>query len=205
MRKRHELAEHRRREPALPSAGQTDATRTRLTHNTYSGMSNVRQLIREARTRAGLSQAQLAARAKTSQPAIARYEAGTATPTLATLQRILSASGDSLVLDVSRRRPRREGGGSLALLRRSRARLQSAARRHGVRELRVFGTIARGEVTSASDVDLLVELDAGRTLLDLIGFQQEAEEILGLEVDVAAPRLLKERVRSRAMRESRAL
>jgi len=168
-------------------------------------MDKVAQLIRKARTRAGLSQAQLAARAKTSQPAIARYEAGTATPTLATLQRLLSASGDSLVLDVSGRRPRRERGGGLALLRRSRARLESAARRHGVRDLRVFGSIARGEETPESDVDLLVELDAGRTLLDLIGFKQEAEEILGVDVDVAAPRLLKERVRSSAMRESRAL
>ena len=168
-------------------------------------MDKVAQLIRKARTRAGLSQAQLAARAKTSQPAIARYEAGTATPTLATLQRIFAASGDSLVLDVSPGRSRRRAGGGLALLRRSRSRLQSAARRHGVRDLRVFGSIARGEETAKSDVDLLVELDAGRTLLDLIGFQQEAEEILGLEVDVAAPRLLKERVRSRAMRESRAL
>ena len=105
----------------------------------------------------------------------------------------------------TRRRPRPEGGGGLALLRLSRARLQTAARRHGIRDLRVFGSIARGEETPESDVDLLVELDAGRTLLDLIGFQQEAEEILGVDVNVAAPRLLKERVRSRAMRESRKL
>src|SRR5437867_4653904 len=106
----------------------------------------------------------------------------------------------------TRRRPRREGGGGgLALLRRSRPRLQSAARRHGVRDLRVFGSIARGDETAESDVDLLVELDAGRTLLDLIGFQQDAEEILGVDVHVAAPRFLKQRVRSRAMRESRKL
>lgn len=168
-------------------------------------MDNTRRLIREARTRAGLSQAQLAVRAKTSQPAIARYEAGSATPTLATLERILAASGEGLVLDISRRPPRRRGSKGLARLRRSRERLENAARRYGVRDLRVFGSMARGEATADSDVDLLVDLDPGRTLLDLIGFQQEAEEILGVDVDVAAPRLMKDRVRARALREARAL
>src|SRR5439155_26348772 len=103
----------------------------------------------------------------------------------------------------TRRRPRPEGGGGLALLRLSRARLQTAARRHGIRDLRVFGSVARGDETPESDVDLLVEVDPGRTLLDLIGFQQEAEDILGVGVDVASPRMMKERVRARAMREAR--
>ena len=168
-------------------------------------MASPQDLIREARTRAGFSQAQLAARAKTSQSAIARYEVGVATPTLTTLERILAASGDTLVLGASRRPPRRRLGKGLALLRRSRGRLQNAARRYGISHVRVFGSIARGEETDASDVDLLVELDPGRTLLDLIGFKQEAEEILGVDVEVAAPRLMKDRVRARAMREARAL
>jgi len=162
-------------------------------------------LIREARGRAGLSQAQLARRAKTSQSAIARYEAGAATPTLTTLERILAASGDALVLGAARLPERRRVSKGLVLLRRSRERLQMAAQKYGVRDLRVFGSIARGDDTTGSDVDLLVELDPGRTLLDLIGFQQEAKEILGVDVDVAAPRLMKKHVRVRAMREARAL
>ena len=169
-------------------------------------MPSPRVLIREARNRAGLSQAQLAARAETSQSAIARYEVGAATPTLATLERILAASGVTLVLGgLSQRRPRRRLSKGLALLGRSRDRLQKAARRHGVRDIRVFGSIARGEDTAESDIDLLVELDPGRTLLDLIGFQQEAKGILGVDVDVAAPRIMKDRVRARAIREARAL
>jgi predicted nucleotidyltransferase/DNA-binding XRE family transcriptional regulator len=168
-------------------------------------MASPRTLIREARTRARLSQAQLAARAKTSQPAIARYEAGAATPTLATLERILAASGVALVLDASRRPSRRRISGGLAVLRQSRERLQQAAERHGVHDIRIFGSIARGEETPESDVDLLVELDRNRTLLDLIGFQQEAEEILGVDVDVVASRFMKSRVRQRAQREARAL
>ena len=165
----------------------------------------VADAIRHARARAGLSQSALAARASTSQPAIARYEAGTATPSLATLERILAASGNSLRLEVSARaRPRRAPirSSRLALLQRSRQRLLDAAGRHGARNLRIFGSVARGDETPESDVDLLVELEPGRTLIDLIGFEQEAEEILGIGVDAAALRFLKPRVRERALREA---
>ena len=63
--------------------------------------------------------------------------------------------------------------------------------------------MARGEETPESDVDFLVDLEPGRTLLDLIGFEQEAQEALGVNVHVASPRILKERVRARALREAR--
>ncbi|HKC91842.1 MAG TPA: nucleotidyltransferase family protein [Candidatus Limnocylindria bacterium] len=72
-----------------------------------------------------------------------------------------------------------------------------------MRDLRVFGSVARGDETPQSDIDFLVELNPGRTLLDLIGFQQEAEDILGVGVDVASPRMMKRRVRIRALREAR--
>jgi predicted nucleotidyltransferase len=88
-------------------------------------------------------------------------------------------------------------------LRRARERLREAGRRHGVDRIRVFGSIARGEDRIDSDVDLLVDLDPDRTLLDLIGFRQDAERILGARVDVAAPRFMKPRVRSRALRDAR--
>jgi predicted nucleotidyltransferase/DNA-binding XRE family transcriptional regulator len=166
---------------------------------------NVGGLIRDARARAKLSQAALADRAKTSQPALARYEAGVASPSLSTLERILEASDSSLVLSAPRRprRARRSSGQRLALVRRHRSKLQAAAERHGIRDLRVFGSVARGDASPESDVDFLVDIDPGRTLLDLIGFQQEAEDILGIGVDVAAPRMMKERVRGRAIREAR--
>lgn len=69
----------------------------------------------------------------------------------------------------------------------------------------MFGSVARREDDRTSDVDLLVDLDPDRTLLDLIGFKQEAEEILGLPVDAVAPRFLKASVRSSAVREARAI
>ena len=169
---------------------------------------NVGGLIRDARTRAKLSQAALADRAKTSQPAIARYESGAASPSLSTLERILAASNTSLVLSAPQRRRRARqssSGNRLALIRGLRNKLFAAAARHGIGELRVFGSVARGQETSESDVDLLVDLDPERTLLDVIGFQQEAEDILGMGVDVAVPRMMKQRVRERAMRDARTI
>lgn len=59
-----------------------------------------------------------------------------------------------------------------------------AASHHGMRKVRVFGSVARGEAGSGSDLDLLVEVDAGRSLLDVVGFWQDVEEIVGHHVDV---------------------
>lgn len=69
-------------------------------------------------------------------------------------------------------------------------------------KLRVFGSLARGEAEPKSDIDLLVDLRPGRTLVDLAGFRREAAEILDLPVDVATADMLKERVRSEALAEA---
>jgi transcriptional regulator with XRE-family HTH domain len=74
-------------------------------------------LVREARRRAGLSQAELAERAGTSQPAIARYERARATPDLATLQRIVEACGWELQLVLSEPDAQREANEAAALAR----------------------------------------------------------------------------------------
>ncbi len=69
-------------------------------------------------------------------------------------------------------------------------------------KLRVFGSLARGEAGPESDIDLLVDLRPGRTLVDLAGFRREATEILDLPVDVATADMLKERVRGEAVAEA---
>jgi predicted nucleotidyltransferase/DNA-binding XRE family transcriptional regulator len=171
---------------------------------------NVAVTLRQARTRAGLSQAELAKKAGTSQPALARYETGVALPTIPTLERLLSGCGQRLELRSSDANERtasvssmRGQLGPLAQhLRRRRSRLLDSARAHGVRKVRVFGSIARSEASPASDVDLLVELAPGRTLLDLAGFRVDAVEILGIPVDVATPDMLKERIRTEVLAEA---
>ena len=70
------------------------------------------------------------------------------------------------------------------LLELRRKEILDLADRHGATNIRVFGSAARGEAGPASDVDLLVEMEKGRNLLDLVGFWQDVEELLGCRVDV---------------------
>jgi uncharacterized protein len=87
-------------------------------------------------------------------------------------------------------------------LRRDRQRLLDIAATHGVHDIRVFGSLARGEAGSASDVDFLVNLAPGRTLLDLAAFRREAEQLLGAPVEVATSDMLKERIRANVLPEA---
>lgn len=62
--------------------------------------------------------------------------------------------------------------------------LLQIAHDHGVLNIRLFGSQARDDSTSQSDIDLLVSLEPGRSLLDLVGVKQDLEELLGCAVDV---------------------
>jgi predicted nucleotidyltransferase len=70
------------------------------------------------------------------------------------------------------------------LLEKNRTEILRIAAEYGARNVRVFGSTARGSATDASDVDILVDLDEGRSLLDQVGLQQELEALLGRKVDV---------------------
>jgi len=72
----------------------------------------------------------------------------------------------------------------LEKLRKQRDEILELAARHGAANLRIFGSIARGEESGGSDVDFLVEMEEGRSLLDLVGFVQDLEELLECDVDV---------------------
>ena len=72
----------------------------------------------------------------------------------------------------------------LAGLRARRQEILSHAAEHGARNVRVFGSTARGEAEESSDVNLLVEMEPGRNLLDLVGLWQDLEDLLGTHVDV---------------------
>ena len=87
------------------------------------------------------------------------------------------------------------------LLKRRDEILEIAAR-HGARTLRVFGSVARGEETPASDLDLLVEFEPGRSLLDHIALAQDLKDLLGREVDVVTEGGLHWYIRDRICREA---
>ncbi|MCM8750195.1 nucleotidyltransferase family protein [Thermomicrobiaceae bacterium CFH 74404] len=87
-------------------------------------------------------------------------------------------------------------------LKEKREEILRIAARYGARNVRVFGSLARGEADEQSDIDLLVELEPGRSLFDLGGLQFELERLLGCRVDVVTERGLKARIRQRVLREA---
>jgi predicted nucleotidyltransferase len=84
-----------------------------------------------------------------------------------------------------------------------RAELVRVAVAHGARNVRVFGSVLRGEDTEASDLDLLVDVPPGTSLLDMARLQQEIEAAIGVRVEVLTPNDLPERIRGRVLGEAR--
>lgn len=125
-------------------------------------------MIREARRRAGLTQRELAERSGTSQSRLSTYESGTTEPAPQTLQRLLAAARPlpSQALD------------------RHREAVVDLARRHGLVDVRVSGSVAQGRDHAGSDIDLVVTASPSATLFDVNGFVRQAEKLLGCPVDV---------------------
>jgi predicted nucleotidyltransferase len=82
-----------------------------------------------------------------------------------------------------------------------RRKIEPTLRKFGVVRAALFGSAARGEARAASDLDFLVELESGRSLLDLVGLKFELTDILGVETDVVTYRSLHPRMREQVLRE----
>lgn len=80
--------------------------------------------------------------------------------------------------------------------------VEEAARRHGVSSVRIFGSVVRGTATGKSDLDLLIEFEAGRDLFDLVALKQELEGTLGRKVDVLTENSLSPYMRDSVLREA---
>jgi predicted nucleotidyltransferase len=91
------------------------------------------------------------------------------------------------------------------LLSAHRDEILTIAERHGAQNVRVFGSVARGEADDSSDIDFLVDMETGRSLLDLGALVVELRDVLGCEVDVVTTRGLKERIRDRVLDEAIAI
>lgn len=91
---------------------------------------------------------------------------------------------------------------ALERLTEQRDEVRAVAERHGARNLRVFGSVARGDDGPTSDVDLLVDLDDGVSLIGLAGLQNELSDLLGASVDVVPASMLKPRLRDRVLNEA---
>jgi predicted nucleotidyltransferase len=132
---------------------------------------------------------------------VARYERGAVSPTVRTLARLLRAAGHELRISgppATAYSP----GPVAATLREHAAEIQEAAAAIGAANVRVFGSVARGEETSDSDIDLLVDFPAEHGLFPLLRLAAEIESIVGRPVDVAAVEVMAEPVRARALAEA---
>ena len=157
------------------------------------------ELLREARRRAGLTQAQLGQRAAVTQSVISAYESGQRQPSLPTLLRLLRASGHALDASLTpiTSPPTAPLSGPLGQrLRRHRRKIKTIAATHGVQHVHVFGSTARGSERADSDVDLLVDLPAGAGLFALGRLRRELEDLLGAPVDLVPQDGLKPEVRA---------
>ncbi len=90
------------------------------------------------------------------------------------------------------------------LLQAKRDDILRLAKQYGAYNVRVFGSVARGEADEKSDIDLLVDRESGRSLLDLVGLWQDLQDVLGCDVDVITERSLntRERMRNRVLKEA---
>lgn len=128
------------------------------------------QVLTEVRRRAGLSQQQLAEASGVAQPNIAAYERGTRRLSTAMLGRLRAAA-----------RPRPS-----VVLDKHRSQVRRTASQHKALDVRVFGSVARGDDRPGSDLDLLVRFRPDASLFDQVGLAQDLEELLGVPVDVVS-------------------
>jgi predicted nucleotidyltransferase len=91
---------------------------------------------------------------------------------------------------------------TLDLLRRQRADVLRLAAAHGVTDVRVFGSVARGEADEQSDIDLLVSVAPERSLFDLGGLLMDLQDLLGRQIDLVTERGLRPRLREQVLREA---
>lgn len=135
------------------------------------------------RLAAGLTQAELAARAGTARPNIAAYESGAKVPSPELLDRLIAAM-----------RPTPSEA-----LRGHEAEVLEIASRNGATRVRVFGSTAKGYDTVDSDLDLLVDPAPTTSLFDLFHMEDEISALLGVEVEVVSARTASDEILASAI------
>ena len=87
-------------------------------------------------------------------------------------------------------------------LQGQRAEILRIAHSHGATRVRVFGSVARGEAGPESDIDVLIDLERGRSLLDIVAIKQDLEDLLGRKVDVVTEAAVSRYIRDEVLSEA---
>jgi predicted nucleotidyltransferase/DNA-binding XRE family transcriptional regulator len=137
-------------------------------------------LVRSAREQAHMSARDLATASGVSPSTVTRIERGEINPTMVMLERLLDASGNQLDVRVSPRvlRPTIDG------LRAHREAVNGIVASFGASNVRVFGSVARGDAGDGADVDLLIDVPAGTGLITIERITEAIEDVIPWRVDV---------------------
>jgi uncharacterized protein len=106
------------------------------------------------------------------------------------------------IVVISGKQPEKEDMPLKELIKARREDILRTASQYGAYNVRVFGSVARGDADEQSDLDLLVDMEAGRSLFDLGGLLVDLEELLGCSVDVVTEKGLRDRIRRRVLQEA---
>jgi predicted nucleotidyltransferase len=150
---------------------------------------------------------ELGRRAGVTQSVVSAYESGARQPSLPTLERLVRATGYKLDITVREPKPRARAldGPVGQKLLRHRRKVRDIIARHGLSNVRVFGSVARGEDAAESDLDLLVDVGPGVGLVGLARCERDLEALLGVPVDLVPADDLKPAVAVSALSEARPL
>ena len=164
-------------------------------------------VLRQARTKSGMSQLEVARKSGIAQSVISDYERGKREPGADTFLRLLDILGIGVELRAKRRSkvPTLPDSRLARLVLRNRKEIVDLARKHGARNVRVFGSVATGETNKRSDIDLLVDLDPGVGLITMISLELKLKDLLGVKVDLGPARLLKQNLREQVLAHAVAL
>ena len=178
-----------------------------IANSLYTKFMRASQVLRNARTKSGMSQLEVARRSGIAQSVISDYERGKREPGADTYAQLLEILGFTLVLRARRRAktPTLPDSKLARLILRHRKEIIALARQHGARNVRVFGSVATGKTKKRSDIDFLVDLDPGVGLLEMIGLELKLKDLLGVKVDLGPARLLKPNLRDEVFAHAVAL
>jgi uncharacterized protein len=172
----------------LFAGGETEHTLNELVQRSGGGSGAIRREV-ERMAAAGLLRERRVGNQR-------RFSADRASPLFPALAALATEA-----IEPARGQPTRRRRPSTALIA-GRAAVKRALARHGLANPRVFGSVARGEDTEASDLDLLVDLRPGISLLDLVKAKHAIEDALGVPVDLVTPDDLPESYRAAALAEA---
>ena len=165
--------------------------------------------LHRLRMRTGRSLREVAAQGAVTAARLSRIENGHVDPRISTVEAILASLGASLgdLAMATGQLPAEAGRDDrpMEIVLRHRSEIHALVTLHGASHPRVFGSVARGMAGPGSDIDLLVDLEPGRTLFDLAALRAELESLLAMPVDVVPSAGLADDIRSEIVAESLAL